>query len=184
MIELSLNGGVTLQCDVCRRQVHDAGLAIVMRGPGASAVFVHKAPCHKAAERFLCSGTDGWMELVDFLADLPAAVGVDDQADELIQGHKPTRLLRRIAEVAEAAYRRGFQQGHDVCRRGDRLAIDLEAWRFGIPLDQAPSPTGDRPTTAVERLDIQHHELVAELLMGAGPRDKQARGHGGRRGSR
>lgn len=184
MIELSLNGTVTLQCDVCRKPITDATTAIVMRGPGAAAVYAHRYPCHQAAERFLANGTDGWLELLDFLDELREAVGVDDGNIERVYGRKPTRLVRRIAEVAEAAYRRGFQQGHDVCRRGDRLAVDLEAWRFGIPLDKAPSPTGDRATTAVERLKIQHHELVSELLMGPDARDKQARGRGGRRGSR
>jgi hypothetical protein len=83
VIELSLSGELRLQCDVCRKPVTDAGLAIVMRGPGAAAVFVHKTPCHRAAERFLCRGTAGWLELHDFLADLRVAVGADDQADEL-----------------------------------------------------------------------------------------------------
>lgn len=183
MIEVSLTGELRVICDVCRREVTDTAGAVVMRGPGAATVFIHQA-CHKAANLFLANGTDGYKPLLDFLDDLREAVGVDDGDIERVYGRKPSRLVRRIAEACEAAYRRGFQQGHDVCRRGDRLAVDLDAWRFGIPLDQAPSPTGDRPTTAVERLDIQHHELVSELLAGPDPRDKQTRGHGGRRGSK
>lgn len=94
------------------------------------------------------------------------------------------QLLREIAQIAEAAYRRGFQQGHDVCRRGDRLVVDLDAWRFGITLDRAPSPTGGRPTTALERLGIQHAEFCDDLLAGRLPADRHAHGRGGRGVSR
>jgi len=183
MIELSRRGDVSLVCDVCRRPINDVGLAAVLRGAGGSPVFTHKDACHQRAERFLANG-HGWLELAEFVEQLRVVVGDHDQAAEIIHDQNPTRLLRRIAEVAEAAYQRGFQQGHDVCRRGDRLVVDLDAWRFGIPLDKAASPKGDRLTTAVERLDVQQTELVDELLAGAGPRDKQARGHVGRRGSR
>jgi hypothetical protein len=182
MIELSRHGDVSLVCDVCRKPITVAGQAIVLRSAVGTAWFVHKGECDRLDERLWPRRT-GWIELVELLDELRLAVGTGEpEAGRLTQ--RPNKLLRRIAEVAEAAYRRGFQQGHDVCRRGDRLVVDLDAWRYGIPLDKAPSPTGDRPTTAVERLDIQDHELVAELLMRPDPRDKQARGHGGRRGSR
>jgi hypothetical protein len=77
------------------------------------------------------------------------------------------KLIRYIAQIAERAYRRGFQQGHDVCRRGDRLVVDLYRWRYGRSPDKAPSPVGHKPTTAVERLHIQEWELdqmLDELL--------------------
>jgi len=77
------------------------------------------------------------------------------------------RLVRHIARIAERAYRRGFQQGHDVARRGDRLVVDLYRWRFTQSADQATSPTGDRVTTAVERIDIEEPSLdvlLDELL--------------------
>lgn len=182
MIELSLSGEPRVVCDVCRDQIADAGLAVVLRGPGAAAVFAHKCSCQGAAERFLANGTYGWTELVDFVDELRVALQDEHKAAERNCGRRPSGLLRRVAEVAEAAYRRGFQQGHDVCRRGDRLAVDLDAWRYGIPIDRAPSPTGDRPTTAVDRLEVHHPELVTDLLAGADPRDKQARGRVGRRG--
>lgn len=178
MIELSRMGEITVVCDVCRRPIANAGQAVVLRGPGASARFAHKGPCHKAAERFLAS-CPGWLELTTFVDELREAVGAGEPEGQTTP-LDPRRLARRIAEVAEAAYRRGFQQGHDVCRRGDRLVVDLDRWRFEIPLAKAPSPTGDRPTTALERLDIQHHDLLDDLRLGPDPRDKQRRGRRGR----
>lgn len=77
------------------------------------------------------------------------------------------RLIRHIARIAERAYRRGFQHGHDDARRGDRLVVDLYRWRFTQSADQAISPTGDRAITAVERLDIEEPALdvlLDELL--------------------
>jgi hypothetical protein len=82
-------------------------------------------------------------------------------------GRNRKKLIRYIAQIAERAYRRGFQQGHDVCRRGDRLVVDLYRWRYGRSPDKAPSPVGHKPTTAVERLHIQEWELdqmLDELL--------------------
>jgi hypothetical protein len=73
------------------------------------------------------------------------------------------KLIRYIAQIAERAYRRGFQQGHDVCRRGDRQVVDLYRWRYGRSPDKAPSPVGHKPTTAVERLHIQEWELDERL---------------------
>jgi len=177
MIELSRMGDVSIVCDACRRPITAAGQAVVLRGAGASAVYAHKGPCHQAAERFLANG-DGWLELVEFVDELREAVGADEAAAKPAR-LTPHRLAKRIAEVAEAAYRRGFQQGHDVCRRGDRLAVDLDRWRFEIPLAKAPSPTGDRPTTALERLDIQHSDLLDDLRLGPDPRDKRSPGRRG-----
>jgi hypothetical protein len=177
VIELSRTGDVALICDVCRRPIEAAGQAVVLRGAGAAARFAHKGTCHRAAERFLANGP-GWLELVEFVDELRLAVGANEPEAQPTP-LDPRRLARRIAEVAEAAYRRGFQQGHDVCRRGDRLVVDLDRWRFEAPLDKSPSPTGDRPTTALERLDIQHHDLLDELRLGPDPRDKQTRGRRG-----
>jgi len=180
MIELSRTGDVSLVCDVCRKAITVAGQAVVLRGAGAAARIVHKEACHRLAERFLANG-HGWLELVEFVDELRLAVGTGEpEAGRLTQ--RPNKLLRRIAQVAEAAYRRGFQQGHDVCRRGDRLVVDLERWRYEIPLDKSVSPVGHRPSTALERLDIQHHDLIDEIRMGPDPRDKQGRGRGGRAG--
>lgn len=69
------------------------------------------------------------------------------------------RLLREIARATEAAYRRGFQHGHDTAKRGEPLAVDLEAWRFKVPLHRAPSPHGLPATTAEDRLRIEYPQL-------------------------
>lgn len=75
-----------------------------------------------------------------------------------------TRQRRRqlelvIARVAEAAYRRGFQQGHDTAARGQALELDVDTWRFAVPLHRAPSPHGYRETTAADRLRIEEPTL-------------------------
>lgn len=66
------------------------------------------------------------------------------------------RLLRELARATEAAYRRGFQQGHESAARGDEIVFDLWKWRFTIPLHRSPSPHGYRSFTAEERLRIEH----------------------------
>lgn len=68
-----------------------------------------------------------------------------------------------IARVAEAAYRRGFQQGHDTATRGQALEVDVARWRFGVPLHRAPSPHGYRETTAADRLRIEEPTLGQAL---------------------
>lgn len=73
------------------------------------------------------------------------------------------QLLREIARVAEAAYRRGFQQGHDTATRGEPLEVDLHAWRFSVPLHRAPSPHGRIATTSEERLRIEYPSLYRVL---------------------
>jgi hypothetical protein len=69
------------------------------------------------------------------------------------------QLLREIARVTEAAFRRGFQHGHNTAARGDELAVDIEKWRFAVPLHRSPSPHGGLALTAEERLRIQHPEI-------------------------
>lgn len=71
--------------------------------------------------------------------------------------HDP--LIREIARVAEAAYRRGFQHGHDTATRGDEIVFELWRWRFKVPLHRSPSPHGYRSFTAEERLRIEHPSL-------------------------
>jgi hypothetical protein len=78
MIELSRTGDVSLVCDVCRKAITVAGQAVVLRGAGAAAKFVHKGPCHRAAEQFLAS-CPGWLELVEFVDELRLAVGEEDR---------------------------------------------------------------------------------------------------------
>ena len=50
------------------------------------------------------------------------------------------RLVRHIARIAERAYRRGFQQGHDVARRGDRLESEARSQLRGLVIEAAEEP--------------------------------------------
>ncbi len=73
------------------------------------------------------------------------------------------QLTREIARVAEASFRRGFQQGHDTATRGDEVVFELWRWRFKVPLHRSPSPHGYRSFTAEERLRIEHPTLERVL---------------------
>lgn len=66
------------------------------------------------------------------------------------------QLIREVARVVEAAYRRGFVHGHDTATRGDEVVFDLPAWRAKVPLHRSPSPHGRRSHTAEERLRIAY----------------------------
>jgi hypothetical protein len=73
-------------------------------------------------------------------------------------------VMWTIAEVAEASYRRGFQQGHDAERRSDPLQCDLHEWRFSTPPEVSPPPTGEsEPILAIHRLVMQHHGLAVRV---------------------
>lgn len=70
------------------------------------------------------------------------------------------QLLREIARVTEAAYRRGFQQGHEAAASGRHLALELEHWRFKVPLHLSRCPFDGFKSTAEERLRIEHPHMV------------------------
>lgn len=64
----------------------------------------------------------------------------------------------RIAKIAEAAYRRGYQQGYT-----DGLdmieVVDLHHWRYEVPLSLAPEPQKHlrgANTTSLSRLWIEN----------------------------
>jgi hypothetical protein len=80
------------------------------------------------------------------------------------------QLIREIARVAEAAYRRGFVHGHDTATRGEEVVFDLPAWRAKVPLHRSPSPHGRRSSTAEERLVCQCPAIgrVIERLVNPG----------------
>ena len=83
--------------------------------------------------------------------------------------HRADRLVAHIAIVAEAAYRRGFQQGHDAVHRGEQPAWDVESWRFLMPRDQSPEQLHGRVVPAVDRLRMQQpriDELVRAAISG------------------
>ena len=70
------------------------------------------------------------------------------------------QLLREIARCVEAAYRRGFHQGHEAGAAGRRLALELEHWRFKVPLHLSRIPFDGFLSTAEERLQIEHPHIV------------------------
>ena len=57
-------------------------------------------------------------------------------------------LCQEIAEACEQAYRRGFAQGVET---GRDAVVDIEHWRFGIPLSESPSPHGTYDCDALAR---------------------------------
>ena len=66
-------------------------------------------------------------------------------------------LLRLMARVSEASYRRGFQQGF-VLRDNfpERIVGNLAAWRYDESLDDAISPDGFPSSgTSLDRLDME-----------------------------
>lgn len=72
--------------------------------------------------------------------------------------------LAKVAEIAERAYRRGFQQGHRFGKDG--IAVrDLHHWRYHEPIAQARVPDADTPPiiygieTALDRLEIEEPDL-------------------------
>lgn len=67
------------------------------------------------------------------------------------------KLVRVMARISEASYRRGFQHGVVI---GDRRCVDPADLRFNRSLDRSPytdSPRGGH--TAIERLFMEHPEL-------------------------
>ncbi|MFM7138168.1 MAG: hypothetical protein ACKO1M_14035 [Planctomycetota bacterium] len=72
-------------------------------------------------------------------------------------------ILRELARVAEASYRRGFAHGTATAAGHHDLVVDVSAWRRLVPLDRSPSPIGGRPMSAVDRLEHQAPDLVRRL---------------------
>ena len=77
------------------------------------------------------------------------------------------QLLREVARIAEAAYRRGFQHGHDTARRGGELAVHLHLWRQ-VPLHRSPSPHGGLGMTSEDRLRLHCPAIDRVLERAAG----------------
>jgi hypothetical protein len=73
-------------------------------------------------------------------------------------------IIAEVAAVAEAAYRRGFQQGHEAAGRGDELAFDIYRWRFSMPRSKSPEQLyGGRIVPSMERLRIEAPRLADEI---------------------
>jgi hypothetical protein len=69
-------------------------------------------------------------------------------------------VVRLMARAAEAAYRRGAQQGVMLtANRPDDMRTDLHDWRYGLSLDDAPWLDDCRKETSVSRLFIEHGDL-------------------------
>jgi hypothetical protein len=96
---------------------------------------------------------------------------VSNQADQAKRDAIAETIVSDIAIVTEAAFRRGFHQGYEAGARGDRLAFELLAWRFGTPPDVSPEQLqSGRTIRAVERLRLQAEWLIEKLrgVIGAG----------------
>lgn len=90
----------------------------------------------------------------------------------------PLTLAEEIAYIAEAAYRRGFQQGHLCYHRKDCVNInEIQEWRFNKDiaddhecyLEAVPPPFGNRKhSSARNRLDMEitgrHMPLLKYVL--------------------
>src|SRR5262249_8908403 len=69
------------------------------------------------------------------------------------------RLLRLMARIAEASYRRSFQHGVEV---GDRRIVDAYLFRFDAPLDAAPYTDRIAGHTSIDRL-LMEHDVLREV---------------------
>ena len=66
-----------------------------------------------------------------------------------------------MSRAAEAAYRRGVQQGVTFAEnRPATLRADLHDWRYGPSLDDAPWVDDRRIETSVSRLFTEHGDLT------------------------
>lgn len=124
------------------------------------------------AARVSVEGATDHQAGVDLLDDAQARLArvmldVHRHVEQITRGpiesvdRRADRLVAHIAIVAEAAYRRGFQQGHDAVHRGEHLAWDLESWRFLMPRDQSPEQLHGRVVPAVDRLRSQSPRIDA-----------------------
>lgn len=67
------------------------------------------------------------------------------------------KLVRLMARISEASYRRGFQQGAVV---GHHCAWPLHDYRYRFSLDRAAFAEGDVEMSSIGRLDCEHHDLL------------------------
>jgi hypothetical protein len=57
-------------------------------------------------------------------------------------------VCQEIAESCERAFRRGFAQGVEA---GHDAVVNIEDWRFRVPLAESPSPHGTYDCDAITR---------------------------------
>jgi len=68
IIKVPLAYRTVITCDVCQRQIDDAGMAVALYREAGSAWHVHKGACHSRAESLVESFRKGFMELSEHLA--------------------------------------------------------------------------------------------------------------------
>lgn len=61
-------------------------------------------------------------------------------------------ICQEIAESCERAFRRGFAHGVDA---GHDAVVNIEDWRFRVPLAESPSPHGTYDCDAISRHRIE-----------------------------
>ena len=79
----------------------------------------------------------------------------------------PTAIM---AEIAERAYRRGFQQGYTAAER-EQTVIDLWKWRYKTSAKKAVNPENGKTfwsiPTSLERLEIEERDVLEKLRFGS-----------------
>ncbi len=72
-------------------------------------------------------------------------------------------LLKLIARISEASYRRGLQQGR-VFEDAGAFRADPGDWRYSKSLDDSPYGEWNKPfMTAVERLDCEYGTSLRDV---------------------
>lgn len=96
----------------------------------------------------------------DFIKSSVAYGMKQNELDDLPKGVKK-KLIRLMARISEASYRRGFQQG--VVFKEERpktITNDLWKWRFEQSLDKAKGGDGfNGVLKSQERLFLEYGEL-------------------------
>lgn len=106
---------------------------------------------------------------------------------EKIQPRFRKDLIKLIARISEASYRRGFQHGATMTHDG-RFTFDerwLHRFRFETSLNKAPDPQAapkilcgvcGTPKTSIGRLAIEYERSLSNL--GLSVPDKEVEAHG------
>lgn len=91
------------------------------------------------------------------------AKGMREGALDCLPLKQKKLLIKLIARISEASFRRGFQHGAELPRRGHEIVDPVELRFFTPSLDISPSTRhGDRwCSTSIARLFMEHRALDA-----------------------
>ena len=96
------------------------------------------------------------MKKSDFVKQ-SAAYGLQFNEFDHLDNKNKKKLIKLIARIAEASYRRGFQHG-DVIVHG-MADTQMYKYRYRTSLDLSPYSNFPGSTSAIERLFMEHSEL-------------------------